>query len=136
MSRFADQRSYYYKGKKIDEQVHLGIDLASLTNSPVEAANNGTVAFAERNGIYGLSVVLDHGQGLASTYSHLSKIEVRTDQEVTKGEIIGFTGTTGLAGGDHLHFGIMVNGIFADPKEWWDEHWIKNNITKKLALLD
>jgi murein DD-endopeptidase MepM/ murein hydrolase activator NlpD len=136
MARFADRRSYYYKGRKVDEQVHLGIDLASLTNSPVEAANNGTVVFAERNGIYGLAVVLDHGQGLASTYSHLSKIDVRTDQEVTKGEIIGFTGRTGLAGGDHLHFGMMVNGIFVDPKEWWDEHWINNNITKKLALLD
>ena len=135
MARFADHRSYYYKGKKFDEQVHLGIDLASLENSPVQATNHGRIIFAERLGIYGLTVVLDHGQGLASLYSHLSKIEVTPDQEVKKGDIIGLTGQTGLAGGDHLHFAIMVNGIFVSPIEWFDGHWIKDNITKKLALV-
>jgi len=135
MSRFADERSYYYKGKKIDEQVHLGIDLASLANSPIQAANNGRVVFAEKNGIYGLSVVLDHGQGLASLYGHLSATEVTLNQDVQKGDIIGYTGETGLAGGDHLHFSIMVNGVPVNPVEWWDGHWINDNITKKLALL-
>ena len=135
MARFADQRIYYYKGEKIDEQVHLGIDLASLANSPVQATNHGRVGFAGRNGIYGLSVFLDHGQGMASMYGHLSKIEVSPDQYVKKGEIIGITGQTGLAGGDHLHFSIMANGVFVNPIEWWDGHWIKDNITKKLALL-
>lgn len=135
MSRFADQRFYYYKGKKIDEQVHLGIDLASLANSPVQAANNGRVVFAERNGIYGLAVVLDHGQGLATLYAHLNAAEVTLNQEVKKGDIIGYTGQTGLAGGDHLHFGLMVNGVAVNPKEWWDGHWINDNINKKLALL-
>ena len=135
MSRFADQRSYYYKGKKIDEQVHLGIDLASLANSPIQAANNGRVIFAQRNGIYGLSVVLDHGQGLASLYGHLSATQVTLNQEVQKGDIIGYTGQTGLAGGDHLHFSIMLNGVPVNPIEWWDGHWISDNITKKLAIL-
>jgi murein DD-endopeptidase MepM/ murein hydrolase activator NlpD len=136
MSRFAVRRSYYYKGKKVDEQIHLGIDLASLPNSPVPATNDGRVLFAGRNGIYGLSVLLDHGQGLTSMYGHLGEILVTSDQYVKKGEDVGFTGQTGLAGGDHLHFSILVNGIFVDPMEWWDGHWVKNNITKKLALLN
>jgi murein DD-endopeptidase MepM/ murein hydrolase activator NlpD len=135
MSRFADQRVYYYKGKKIDEQVHLGVDLASLANSPVQAANNGRVVFAERNGIYGFAVVLDHGQGLATLYGHLNGAEVTLNQEVNKGDIIGYTGQTGLAGGDHLHFGVTVNGVAVNPIEWWDGHWINDNVTKKLALL-
>ena len=135
MSDFGDRRSYYYKGEKIDEQVHLGVDLASVENSPVQAANSGRIIFAGRNGIYGLAVVLDHGQGLASMYGHLSTIGVELHQEVKKGEIIGYTGHTGLAGGDHLHFAIIVSGIPVDPIEWWDDHWIDDNITKKLALL-
>jgi len=135
MARFGDRRLYYYKGEKIDEQTHLGVDLASLANSSVQAANNGRVIFAESLGIYGLTVVLDHGQGLASTYSHLSNIDVKIGQEVKKGEIIGSTGQTGLAGGDHLHYGVMVSGLFVNPIEWWDSHWIEDNITKKLAIL-
>jgi hypothetical protein len=135
MARFADRRLYYYKGKKVDEQVHMGVDLASLANSKVQAANNGRVIFADRLGIYGLTVVLDHGQGLASVYCHLNKISVELNQEVPKGEVIGLTGQTGLAGGDHLHFGVMVSGVFVNPIEWWDSHWIQDNVTRKLALL-
>ena len=135
MARFGDKRLYYYKGKKIDEQTHMGVDLASLANSDVQAANNGRVIFAERLGIYGLTVVLDHGQGLASIYSHLSNIGVQPGQEVAKGEIIGSTGQTGLAGGDHLHYGVMVSGLFVNPIEWWDSHWIQDNVTRKLDLL-
>ena len=136
MARYGDHRSYFYKGMKVDEQDHLGIDLASLANSPIQAANHGRVIFAERNGIYGLTVALDHGQGLVSIYGHLNSIGVKLDQDVKKGDIIGLTGQTGLAGGDHLHFSIMVNGIFVNPIEWWDDHWIKDNITRKLALLN
>jgi murein DD-endopeptidase MepM/ murein hydrolase activator NlpD len=135
MSRFADRRLYYYKKKKIDEKFHLGVDLASLSNSPVQAANHGKVLFAGRLGIYGLTVVLDHGEGLASIYGHLSKLEATPDQMVKKGDVIGFTGRTGLAGGDHLHFAIMVNGVMVNPIEWWDNHWIKDNVTRKLKLL-
>ena len=78
---------------------------------------------------------MDHGQGLASTYSHLNKIDVELGQEVKKGDPIGTTGQTGLAGGDHLHFGVLVNGEFVNPVEWWDAHWIQDNITRKLALV-
>jgi murein DD-endopeptidase MepM/ murein hydrolase activator NlpD len=135
MARFADHRSYYYKGDRVDEKFHLGVDLASVANSPVEASNHGRVIYADRLGIYGLTVVLDHGQGLSSLYGHLSKIDVTVGQEVRKGEILGLTGQTGLAGGDHLHFSIMVNGIYVNPIEWWDNKWIEDNVNKKLALV-
>jgi hypothetical protein len=133
MAGFGDRRSYFYKGQKIDEQIHLGVDLASLANSEVQAANHGRVIFSDHLGIYGLTVVLDHGQGLASSYSHLSKTNVSPGQTVARGEVIGLTGQTGLAGGDHLHFGIFVHGIPVDPVEWWDPHWIENNVTGKLS---
>lgn len=135
MARFADQRAYYYKGEKVDEKSHLGVDLASIANSPVEASNHGRVIFADRLGIYGFTVVLDHGQGIASLYGHLSQIGVTLGQEVKKGESLGLTGQTGLAGGDHLHFSIMVNGIYVNPIEWWDPNWIEDNVNKKLVLV-
>jgi len=132
MARFGDRRLYYYKGKVIDEQVHMGVDLASLAHSKVGAVNNGRTIFADRLGIYGLTVVIDHGQGVASTYSHLSHINVKKGQTVAKGDVIASTGQTGLAGGDHLHFGMMISGLFVNPIEWWDNHWIKDNVTRKL----
>ena len=136
MARFADHRLYFYKGQRVDDKFHLGVDLASLANAPVLASNNGKVVFADRLGIYGLAVVIDHGQGLSSVYGHLSKIEVSPGQEVKKGESLGVTGDTGLAGGDHLHFSVMLQGIFVNPVEWWDPHWIKDNVTKKLSLVE
>jgi len=136
MARFADHRHYYYKGQKVDDQIHLGVDLASLANAPVEASNTGRVLFADRLGIYGLTVVIDHGQGLASVYGHLSRIDVSAGQDVKKGQTLGLTGDTGLAGGDHLHFSVMLQGIFVNPAEWWDRHWIMDNVTKKLSLVE
>lgn len=136
MAGFGDRRQYLYKGKVIDRQVHMGQDLASLAYSKVPAANNGNVIYADRLGIYGNTVVIDHGQGLASTYSHLNKIDVAVGQVLKKGEPVGLTGQTGLAGGDHLHYGILANGVFVNPVEWWDTHWIQDNITKKTALLN
>ena len=132
-ARFADHRTYFYNGKVIDRQVHMGIDLASTAHSPVPAANRGKVIFAAEEGIYGNTVVLDHGYGLFSLYAHLSQIDVADGQMVEKGDIIGKTGATGMAGGDHLHYGMMVHQTFVNPVEWWDASWIKNNITGKIA---
>lgn len=129
---FADRRSYSYKGKIVDHQYHMGVDLASTAHSPVPAANTGKVIFADGNGIYGKTVVLDHGFGLFSLYSHLSQIMVQNGEMVARGNILGLTGTTGLAGGDHLHFGMMVHNVFINPLEWWDSAWIQNNITSKI----
>jgi len=136
MARFADHRFYFYKGQGVDDKFHLGVDLASLSNAPVLASNSGKVLFADRLGIYGLAIVIDHGQGLASVYGHLSKIDVSPGQAVNKGEAIGLTGDTGLAGGDHLHFSVMLQGIFVNPVEWWDQRWITDNVTKKLSLVE
>jgi murein DD-endopeptidase MepM/ murein hydrolase activator NlpD len=117
----------------VDHQVHLGIDLASTAHSPIPAANGGRVAFAQELGIYGKTIVIDHGLGLFSLYGHLSRMGVAKDQMVSKGEIIGSTGSTGLAGGDHLHFSMLVHDTFVNPVEWWDPAWIKNNISEKFA---
>ncbi|MBU0994014.1 MAG: M23 family metallopeptidase [Proteobacteria bacterium] len=129
---FADYRSYTYKEKTVDHQFHMGIDLASIKGSEVPAANSGKVALTENIGIYGKTVVLDHGFGLFSVYSHLSQIDTSPGSLVAKDEILGRTGTTGLAVGDHLHFSMFVHDTFVNPIEWWDAEWIKNNITSKL----
>ena len=130
---FADRRVYRYQGQEIDRQVHMGVDLASLAASPVPAGNRGRVVFADELGIYGQTVVLDHGFGLFSMYSHLSQITVQAGQMVERNAIIGRTGSTGLAGGDHLHYGMMVGATFVNPIEWWDDHWIKDNVSDKIA---
>lgn len=130
---YADHRKYLYKGKTIDQQTHLGIDLASLKHSPVPVANSGKVVFADNLGIYGRTVIIDHGFGLFSLYSHLSNIGVDKGVMVAKGEILGKTGKTGLAGGDHLHYSMLVHHTFINPIEWWDASWIQNNILTKIG---
>jgi len=135
MALFAEQRSYWYNGQEVDRQVHLGIDLASLAQSPIPAANSGRVVFAGPLGIYGNTVIIDHGCGLFSMYAHLSSLKTEIKKEVQKGDIIGHTGSTGLAGGDHLHFSMLVHGVFVNPIEWWDEHWIRDNVEKKRELI-
>jgi murein DD-endopeptidase MepM/ murein hydrolase activator NlpD len=129
---FADHRTYKYNNEIIDNQVHLGVDLASLAHSPVPASNKGKVVLTESVGIYGKTVIIDHGFGLFSMYAHLSSISVNEGQIVLKGQNIGETGVTGLAGGDHLHFSMIVNKTFVNPIEWWDDIWIKNNISSKI----
>ena len=131
-ARYADHRTYFYKKKKIDQQVHMGIDLASLVNSPVPAANSGVVVFAESLGIYGRTVIIDHGFGLFSMYSHLSFIAVKAGDQVSRGGILGRTGSTGMAGGDHLHFSMLIHDTFVNPVEWWDKKWIQNNVQSKI----
>ena len=128
MARFGDRRTYLYQGKAVDQQTHLGEDLASLVNSPVYAGNRGAVVLAEPLGIYGQTVILDHGLGVFSSYSHLSKIDAKVGDRVEKGAVLGRTGTTGLAVGDHLHFAINLQGEFVDPLEWWDPHWLKDQV--------
>ncbi len=115
MARFGDRRTYMYQNKDVDQQIHLGEDLASLMNSPVPAANNGIVVLAEPVGIYGNTVIIDHGLGVFSGYSHLSQIDVKVGDKVEKGAVVGKTGTTGLAGGDHLHFDVNHPGRIRRP---------------------
>lgn len=129
---YADRRIYKHKGKKVDRAVHLGVDLASTANAPVKAANSGRVILSEFIGIFGNTVIIDHGFGLCSLYSHLEHSIVNVGDEIQRGEQIGLTGETGLAGGDHLHFSMIIHNVFVNPDEWWDSAWINNNITSKI----
>ena len=131
-SAFADYRTYVYKGKEVDQQVHLGFDLAGLSLDPIPAANAGKVLFADELGIYGNCVIVDHGMGVQSLYAHLSSFGVKAGDTVQKGQEVGRSGMTGLAGGDHLHFTMLVNGRMVNPVEWWDAHWIEDRILRKL----
>jgi murein DD-endopeptidase MepM/ murein hydrolase activator NlpD len=130
---FADHRTYYYNGKAIDKQVHLGMDIASTRHAGVKSAGAGKVIFSDYLGIYGNMIMVDHGQGVFSLYSHLSQSNVSPGDMVKQGDILGYTGTSGMAGGDHLHFSMLVNGIFVTPKEWWDQHWIDVTINGPVA---
>ncbi|MFO7765675.1 MAG: M23 family metallopeptidase [Pelovirga sp.] len=129
---FADQRTYLYKGREIDQTVHLGYDLASVAQAEIIAANSGKVIFRDVLGIYGLCVVIDHGLGIQTLYAHMSRSEVEIGQVINRGDVIGRSGVTGLAGGDHLHFEVLVGGIPVQPIEWWDANWQHNNIDSKL----
>jgi murein DD-endopeptidase MepM/ murein hydrolase activator NlpD len=129
---FADHRTYLYKGKEVDQQVHLGFDLAVTSRIAVVAANAGPVLNASWLGIYGNCVLLDHGMGVQSLYGHLSSFDVKPGDSVTRGQTIGRSGMTGLAGGDHLHFTMLVGGRMVNPVEWWDSHWIADRIDRKL----
>jgi len=131
-ANFADQRTYLYNGEPIDTAYHLGYDLSVTRQYPIEAANSGTVAFAGPLGIYGNCVVLDHGLGLFTLYGHLSSIGVKAGDAVQKLQVLGKSGDTGLAGGDHLHYGVYLAGVAVLPVEWWDGKWIADNITPKL----
>lgn len=134
MALFGDKRTYLIDGKAIADSVHVGVDLASIAHAAIEAANNGIVVFAGPLGIYGNAVIIDHGQGLFSLYGHLSDIRTAVGKKVNKEELIGYSGVTGLAGGDHLHFGIIAGGQFVNPQEWWDPHWINDNVSKKIIF--
>jgi len=133
MAPFAEARTYVYQGRAVDHQTHLGFDLAVTKAVAVPASNDGVVALARFFGIYGNTVVVDHGYGLQSLYAHLSSIDVKEGQEVKRGDTLGRTGDTGLAGGDHLHFSILLAGQPVNPQEWWDAHWIRDRVARKLG---
>jgi len=134
MAEYGDIRTYTYRGKAISNSAHLGYDLASHANAPVGAANAGIVRFAANLSIYGETVIIDHGMGLMTLYGHLASIAVEEGQQVSKGDIIGKSGATGLAGGDHLHFGVVIHGYEISPLHWWDPRWVKVNIEDHVQL--
>jgi murein DD-endopeptidase MepM/ murein hydrolase activator NlpD len=129
---FADQRTYVYNGQDVDHQVHLGFDLASTANAPVRAANRGRVVHAGWLGIYGNCVIIDHGMGLQSLYAHLSSTAVNTGDLVESEAELGRSGATGLAGGDHLHFTMLLGGNAITPIDWWSAQWVQDRVLRKL----
>ncbi len=130
---FADRRTYVYQNKPVDQQDHLGFDMASVEHDAIRASNRGKVVLARYFGIYGNAVVIDHGYGLMSLYGHLSSIAAKEGQMVERSQEIGRSGMTGLAGGDHLHFTYLLDGLPVNPVEWWDPHWIRDRIVRKLG---
>jgi murein DD-endopeptidase MepM/ murein hydrolase activator NlpD len=129
-ANFADARTYTYNGEAIDTAYHLGYDLSVTKQYPVEAANSGTVAFVGDLGLYGNAVILDHGLGLFTLYGHLSSIDVKEGDTIASKQVIGKTGETGFAGGDHLHYGVYLDGVAVLPVEWWDGKWINDNVIR------
>ena len=131
-AKFADTRTYFYKGKEVDTQVHLGFDLAVTANVPIVASQRGRVLHASDLGIYGNCVLIDHGMGVQSLYGHLSSIGVKVGDTVEKGQQIGRSGMTGLAGGDHLHFTMIVGGRQVTPVDWWSAQWMQDRVLRKI----
>ncbi|WP_267523257.1 M23 family metallopeptidase [Campylobacter sp. MG1] len=125
---FGDHRYYKYDGNQISESYHMGLDLASTKMAPIVLSNDGKVVFAQDNGIYGLNLIIDHGLGLYTLYGHCSKKNVELGDELKSNTIIANTGTSGLALGDHLHFGVLVQGVEVRPEEWMDSKWMNDNI--------
>lgn len=132
-SGFAERRSYYVEDVKVSEAIHYGYDLASTAGAPIEASNRGRVLFAGELGIYGNCVLLDHGLGLVSLYAHLSQISVAEGDLVEKSQPLGRSGATGLAGGDHLHYAMLVGDAYVDPTEWWDAKWVEEKVMSRLG---
>ncbi|MGB5867041.1 MAG: M23 family metallopeptidase [Arcobacteraceae bacterium] len=126
---YGDKRHYYLNGKKINDAWHLGIDWASVKKAPVRVSNEGTVIFKNYLGLYGNSIIIDHGMGLATLYAHTSSQQVEVGEEVPANKKIAHTGATGAVFGDHLHFGVLVQGVEVNPIEWMDRNWIKVRIS-------
>src|SRR5262249_2624228 len=131
-SFFADRRTYVHEGKPVDRQDHVGFDLSVVEHDPVEAANDGKGILAEYFALYRNAVLIDHGAGLISLYGHMSEINVKPGDMVKKKDLLGKSGATGLAEGDHLHFGMFLQGVPVNPTEWWDEKWIKDHVTDRM----
>jgi hypothetical protein len=108
---FGQRRIY----NNVPRSIHSGVDIAVPAGQPIKAANSGRVVLASSLYFSGKTVILDHGLGLFSLYCHLSKITVKRGEEVTKGELIGLAGSTGLSTGPHLHWAIKIKEARIDP---------------------
>ncbi len=125
---YADHRFYSYNNQAFSSSYHMGLDLASTKEAPIISSNNGEVVFVQENGIYGLNIIIYHGFGIYTLYGHCTVAEVNVGDKVRVGDVIGTTGTTGLALGDHVHFGVLVQGVEVRPEQWQDAKWIRENI--------
>lgn len=125
---FAERREYFYEGESIDKAWHLGMDWASVIRADVKVSNPGKVIFDGYLGIYGNTMIIDHGLGIQSLYAHTSNMNFQKGDEVKRNEKIANTGSTGAVFGDHLHFGILIQGVEVNPLEWMDSNWIKTRV--------
>ena len=129
VAHFGDHRKYFYDGEEVSEAYHVGLDLASNAMAKIKPQNSGDVVFADYNGLYGNMPMISHGLGLYTIYGHCSSLKVSEDDHVNARKTIANTGKSGYAMGDHLHFGVLVQGIEVRRQEWMDRTWMKLNIT-------
>ncbi len=125
---FGDHRSFMHGEKIVSKSYHMGLDLASTARADIVVSNPGEVVYSKYNGIYGNTVIISHGLGVFSLYSHNSSNLVEEGELVKAGDAIAKTGVTGLALGDHLHFSMIVQGVEVRPEEWMDKSWMRDNI--------
>jgi len=100
---------------------HGGIDIAAPTGTPVYATADGVVSRADRSRSYGLVIYLDHGAEMQTRYAHLSRMVVEDGQDVSKGDLIGYVGSTGRSTGPHLHYEIRMDGVAVDPSGYMND---------------
>lgn len=131
-SGFGKVREYYFEGAKKSESIHMGVDMANEPKDPIYAGNDGSVIFSGYNGGYGNTLVISHGMGLYSMYGHCTELLVKVGETVHAGDKIALTGKTGVASGDHLHFGMLIHGVYVNSEEWMNPYWIKTNVTMVL----
>jgi len=138
VASFGDERHYYYEHRdnEVSQSYHVGLDMASTRMAKIISSNAGTVVYDEYNGIYGNMPMIDHGLGLYTLYGHCSNILVQKGDEIGAGFAIAQTGRSGLALGDHLHFGVLVQGVEVRPEEWMDKKWIRDKIDKVFKEAD
>ncbi|WP_297942421.1 M23 family metallopeptidase [uncultured Campylobacter sp.] len=132
VASFADHRIFFMNDEQVSESWHMGLDLASVANADIKESNYGKVVFAQENGIFGLNLGIYYGFGLYGIYGHCSATQLSVGSDVKPGDILAQTGSSGFAFGDHLHFGIVVQGVDVRPEEWMDPKWMKDNITDVL----
>jgi murein DD-endopeptidase MepM/ murein hydrolase activator NlpD len=96
-------------------RMHTGIDFGAPSGTPIFAAESGVVFSAGTRGGYGNATVIDHGGGISTLYAHQSRFGVSAGQQVTRGQVIGYVGSTGYSTGPHLHFEVRISGSPVDP---------------------
>ena len=99
-------------------KMHNGIDIAVVTGTPIRAAADGRVTFAGWNGGYGILVIVDHGNGVETRYAHNSRLNVKVGQAVQRGQIVSYSGNTGVSTGPHLHFEIRHRNTPVNPQNY------------------
>lgn len=99
-------------------EFHKGLDIANRRGTPIRAAANGMVTFVGRKGSFGNMVIINHGHGMVTRYAHMNTIKIRRGISVSKGDIIGTIGNTGLSTGPHLHYEVRLNGLPVDPSKY------------------
>ncbi len=125
---FGDRRRYIYSDGAVQSSIHNGIDIAVQIGTEVHACADGRVVLAEKRILTGKSVIIEHFPGVFSLYYHLNSIRIKAGDMVKKGEIIGYSGMSGLATGPHLHWEIRVSGVAVDPEPFLEGKVIDKNI--------